>query len=145
MKHDAILRAEWGAGAAPPPGSDCGSADSRDRPLGPIGIDRASEAFEGYDANYAKAGLRHIPSHSLKPNIYYEAQDFARGVRGRRGLSRAAFRFTQATGDEGEIVGLEVDAEAGMTEMSPAPEIAAHTGSSFEPHGRAAEGASCDR
>jgi D-alanine-D-alanine ligase len=145
MKYDAILRADWRAGPLAPSGSDRRSAHSRDREFGPIGIDRASEAFEGYNANYPKGGLRHIPSDSLKPNIYYKAQDFARGVWGRRGLSRAAFRFTQATGDEGEIVGLEVNAKAGMTEMSAVPEMAAHAGSSSEPPGRVVEEATCGR
>jgi D-alanine-D-alanine ligase-like ATP-grasp enzyme len=145
MRHDAILIAHWRADPSSPSGSDCGSAHLRDRGLASLGFERASEAFEGYGANYGKGGLRHITSDSLKPNIYYKAQDLARGVRGRSGLSRAAFRFTQATGDEDEIVGLEVNAEPGMTEMSPVPVIIVPAGSSFEPHGRAVEDPSCDR
>jgi D-alanine-D-alanine ligase len=147
MKHDAVL-GDRGAGPAAPPGSDCSPPDSRDRPLRRLGLDAASEAFEGYVANYAKGALRHVPSGNLKQNIYYKAQDFARGARrarGRRGLSRAAFRFTEAAGDEGELVGLEVNTEPGMSETLLVPEIAVLAGSSFdEPLGWVVEDASCD-
>ena len=124
-------------------------ANSLIRPLGQINSDPASQAFEGIEApKYAKGGPLHVASENLKPNIYYKAQDStlrAHQAQGRCGVSRADFRFSGATGDEGELVGLEVNTEPGMTETSLAPEMGAHAGSSFdEPVAWMAEDASCD-
>jgi D-alanine-D-alanine ligase len=150
MKQVAVLRAGSRAGRATPLGTDRGSADCRERSAGPIQIDAASEAFGGYDANYAKYGPHQIPSErNFKPNIYYKAQDFtlrAHQALGRRGVRRADFHFAEAAGDEGELVGLEVNTGPGMTETSLAPEMAVHAGLSFdEPVGWAVEDASCGR
>src|SRR5277367_3686660 len=134
MKHGAVVRADWRAGRVAPPGSDCGSA-APDRPFCPIEIVVASGAFGGYDANYAKYGPHHIPTENLKPNIYYKAQDFTLRVHqalGRRGVRRADFHFAEAAGDEGELVGLEVNTGPGMTETSLAPYMAVHAGLSFD-------------
>ncbi len=99
-------------------------------PLGLINSDSASQAFEGIDApKFAKGGLLHVASENLKPIIYYKAQDSTLGAHrahDRCGVSRADFRFKGATGDEGELVGLEVNSEPGMTETSLAPEMGAH-------------------
>jgi D-alanine-D-alanine ligase len=144
MKHVAVMRAGWLAERAALLGSDCGGADPLEGPLGQIKCDRASEAFE---RAYAKVGPLHIASENLKPNIYYKAQDSALRAywaQGRCAVSRADFHFKGATGDEGELVGLDVNTERGMTETSPAPEMAAHAGSSFdEPVAWMAEDASC--
>jgi D-alanine-D-alanine ligase len=149
MKHNVVARFDRRACCASAPGSDCGSADTRGRPFGRVEFDAASRGFQGYDANYAKGGPHRFLSGNLKPNIYYKAQDFAlwaHGARGRRGLSRADFQVTDAAGDEVELVGLEVNIEPGMTEMSFAPEIAVYGGFSFdEPIGWAVEDASCGR
>ncbi len=149
MKRVAVMGAEWRAERAAPRGSHCGGADWLERRLGQINSDPASQAFEGIEApKYAKGGPLHVVSENLKPNIYYKAQDFtlrAHRAQSRCGVSRADFRFSGATGDEGELVGLEVNTEPGMTETSLAPEMAAHAGSSFdEPVAWMAEDASCD-
>jgi D-alanine-D-alanine ligase len=144
MKHVAVMRAGWLAERAALLGSDCGGADWLEGPLGQIKCDLAPEAFEGA---YAKGGPLHIASENLKPNIYYKAQDStlrAYWAQARCAVSRADFHFKGATGDEGELVGLDVNTEPGMTETSPAPEMAAHAGSSFdEPVAWMAEDASC--
>ena len=135
MKHVADMRADRTA--------------ERAALRGQINGDPASQAFEGIVAQkYVKRGPLHVASQNLKPNIYYKAQDSTHGahrVQGRCGVSRADSRFSGATGDEGELVGLEVNTEPGMTETSLAPELAAHAGSSFgEPVAWMAEDASCD-
>jgi len=144
MKHVAVMGADWRAKCAALLGSDCGGADWLERPLGQIKCHLASEAFEGA---YAKGGPIHIASENLKPNIYYKAQDFtlrAYWAQGRCAVSRADFHFKGATGDEGELVGLDVNTEPGMTETSLAPEMASHAGSTFdEPVAWMAEDASC--
>jgi D-alanine-D-alanine ligase len=138
MKRVAVIGADWRAEHAAPLGS---------RLLEQIECHPASEAFEG--ARYAKGGPLHIASENLKPNIYHKAQDStlrAHRAQGRCGVSRADFPFSGATGDEGKLVGLEVNIEPGMTETSLAPEMAAHAGSSLdEPVPWMAEDASCDR
>jgi D-alanine-D-alanine ligase len=119
----------------------------RATPLGHVISDPASQAFEGIDpAKYTKGAPLHVGSENLKPNIYYKAQDStlrAHRVQGRCRVSRADLRLSEATGNEGEPVGLNT--EPGMTETSLAPEMAADAGSSFgEPVAWMAEDASCD-
>jgi D-alanine-D-alanine ligase-like ATP-grasp enzyme len=84
----------------------------RAAPLGQIKSDPASQAFEGIEASkYAKGRPLHVASENLKPNIYYKAQDSTLGAhraQGQCGVSRADIRFSGATGDEGELVDLEV-------------------------------------
>ncbi len=135
MKHVADMRADRQA--------------ERAAPLGQINSDSASQAFEGLDApKFAKGGLLHVASENLKPIIYYKAQDSTLGAhraQDRCGVSRAGFRFKGATGDEGELVGLEVNAQPSMTGTSLARDMAAHAGSLFgEPVAWMAEDASCD-
>jgi len=148
MKHVAVLEADGRAGRAAPLSSGCGSADSLE-PLGHVEFDPASEAFDGIDAKNAEGGPRHIPSENLKPNIYHNAQDFAlraHRAHGRRESRRAGFHFSEATGDEGELVDLKVKAEPGMTESSLAPDRAARASLSFhELVAWMVEDASCDR
>ena len=148
MKHVAILKADRRAGRAARLSSDCRSADSPERPLGPIEFDPASEAFDATDAKNAEGGPHRFPWENLKPIIYHNAQDLtpeAHRAPGRRESRRAGFHFSEATGDEGELVELKVKAEPGMTESSLAPDRAARAGSSFhEPGAWMVEDASCD-
>jgi D-alanine-D-alanine ligase len=51
---------------------------------------------------------------------------------GCRGVSRADFRFDDRPGGTGELVCLEVNTQPGMTETSLVPEMAAHSGYSFD-------------
>ena len=60
-------------------------------------------------------------------------------------MSRADIRSSGARGDEGELVGLEVDTEPGMMETSLAPEMTAHAGSPLdEPVAWMTEDGPCD-
>jgi D-alanine-D-alanine ligase len=149
MKHVAILEADRQAGRAARLSSDCRSADWLERPLGPVEFDPASEAFDGTDAKNAEVGPHHIPSENLKPNIYHNVQNLtseAYRAPGRRESRRAGLHFSEAAGDDGELVDLKVKAEPGMTESSLAPDRAARAGSSFdEPGAWMVEDASCDR
>jgi D-alanine-D-alanine ligase-like ATP-grasp enzyme len=148
MKHVAILKADRRAGRAALLSSDCRSADSIERPLPPAELDRASEASGATDAKCAEDGPHRFPWENLKPIIYHDAQDLtpeARRALGRRESRSAGLRFSEAAGDEGELVELKVKAEPGMTEMSLAQDRAARAGSSFhEPGAGMVEDAWCD-
>jgi hypothetical protein len=148
MKHVAILKADRRAGRAAWLSSDRCAADSLDRPLGHVGFDPASQAFDGTDAKNAEGGLHRFPWENLKPIIYHNAQDLtpeARRAPGPRESRRAGLHFSEATGDGGELVELTVRAEPGMTESSLAPGRAARAGSSFhEPGAGKVEDASCE-
>jgi len=149
MKHVAILEADRRAGRAARLSSDCRSADSLERPLGPVESDPASEAFDGNDAKNAEGRPHHIPQENLKLNIYHHAQNLAPEAHrapGRRESRRAGLHFSEAAGDGGELVELKVRAEPGMTESSLASDRAARAGSPVhEPGGWMVEDASCDR
>jgi D-alanine-D-alanine ligase len=141
MKHVAILEADRRAGRAARPGS-------LERRLGRVELDPAAEAFDATDAKNAEGGRHRFPWENLKPILYHNGQDLtpeARRAPGRRESRSAGFRFSEATGDEGERVELKVKAEPGMTESSLAPDRAARRGSLFrEPGARVVEVASCD-
>jgi D-alanine-D-alanine ligase len=130
-------------------GKELTCAVMADRPLGVIEIQPVSEAFYGYDAKYAKGGSLHVLPANLKPNLYHKVQELALGAHralGCRGVSRADFRFDETTGEEGELVCLEVNTQPGMTETSLVPEMAAHAGLSFDDLvAWMVEDASCDR
>jgi D-alanine-D-alanine ligase len=142
MEHVTVLLIDRRPERAAPRSSDCGLADSLERPLAAIEFDPASGAFDANAANYAD----HIPSGILKPKIYHDDQHLtprAHRAPGRRESPRAGFHFREATGEQSELVGLQVNAQPSM---SLAPDMAAHAGSSFhEPVAWMAEDASCDR
>jgi hypothetical protein len=148
MKHVAILDAGRLAGHEAPEGSARLSADSPEAPLGPVDLDPASEALGGIDANCAEGAPHRIPWENLKPIIYHDGQDLApvaRRAAGRRESPRAGFHFSEAAGDEGELVELKVKVGPGMRESPLAPGRAARAGSSRrEPGASIAEDASCE-
>jgi hypothetical protein len=118
MKPIAVLGADSTIDGEPPRGSVV-----VDRPLGRAEFDRASEAFDQYDAKYPEGCSSPILSGNLKPNIYYKAQDFTLGA------SRAPRRRN-----------------ASRAQTSRAPGMAARRGCPFDEGviGEV-EGASCDR
>lgn len=117
-----------------------------ERALDIIEVTAVSEAFYGYDAKYSKGGSIHTLPAKLQPNIYHRIQELALTAHralGCRGMSRADFRYDEETG---ELVCLEVNTQPGMTEVSLAPEMAAHAGISFpELVSWMVEDASCGR
>lgn len=118
-----------------------------ERALGIIEILPEGQAFYDFDAKYRKGGSRHVLPAQILPDIYQEVQMLAvRAHRalGCRGVSRADFRYDDR--GTGELVCLEVNTQPGMTATSLAPEMAAHSGLSFEELVTwLVEDASCDR
>lgn len=101
------------------------------KPLDVIEIRPATGEFYDFDAKYAAGGSIHLLPAPLKPNIYQKVQEMAvraHEALGCRGVSRADFRFDDATDT---LVCLEVNTQPGMTETSLVPELAAHKGLSF--------------
>lgn len=115
--------------------------------LGIIEILPEGQEFYDFDAKYRKGGSSHILPARILPDIYQEVQMLAvRAHRalGCRGVSRADFRYDE--GGTGELVCLEVNTQPGMTATSLVPEMAAHSGWSFEDLvSWLVEDASCDR
>ena len=92
MKPLAVLRTDRRTGRAALLGRDHGPVRSLERAAGGDKCGPASQAFREYDAKDVNCGPHHIRRANLKPNIYYKAQDFARGAYrapGCRGASRA--------------------------------------------------------
>ena len=122
-------------------------APGEERALGIIEILPEGQEFYDFDAKYRKGGSRHILPARILPDIYQEVQMLAvRAHRalGCRGVSRADFRYDDR--GTGELVCLEVNTQPGMTSTSLAPEMAAHSGISFEALVTwLVEDASCDR
>ena len=91
----------------------------------------ATGEFYDFDAKYAAGGSIHVLPAQIKPNIYQHVQEMtvrAHEALGCRGVSRADFRYDDATGT---LVCLEVNTQPGMTETSLVPELAAQKGLSF--------------
>ena len=122
-------------------------APGEERALGIIEIVPEGQEFYDFDAKYRKGGSRHVLPAQILPDIYQEVQMLAvRAHRalGCRGVSRADFRYDDR--GSGELVCLEVNTQPGMTATSLAPEMAAHSGLSFEDLvSWLVEDASCDR
>lgn len=114
------------------PGRELTCAVLGDEALGVIDIVTAGQGFYDYDAKYLPGGSKHILPAELKPNIYQQVQRLALEAHralGCRGVSRADFRFDDATDT---LICLEVNTQPGMTQTSLAPEMAAHAGYDFE-------------
>ena len=95
-------------------------------------------AFYDFDAKYGDGGSRHTVPANISPEVEQEARriaEVAHKALGCRGVTRSDIRFDEA----GELSGgtpkqylLETNTQPGMTPTSLVPEIAAHTGMSFE-------------
>ncbi|MEW5422790.1 D-alanine--D-alanine ligase [Amorphus sp. 3PC139-8] len=132
-----LYREDWQFGEAVMveryiPGRELTCAVMGDEALGVIDIVPVGDAFYDYDAKYLPGGSKHILPAELKPNIYQTVQRLALEAHralGCRGVSRADFRFDDATET---LICLEVNTQPGMTETSLVPEMAAYAGYSFE-------------
>ena len=132
-----LYRADWQFGETVMveryiPGRELTCAVLGDEPMGVIDIVTAGQGFYDYDAKYLPGGSKHILPAELKPNIYQQVQRLALEAHralGCRGVSRADFRFDDATET---LICLEVNTQPGMTQTSLAPEMAAHAGYDFE-------------
>jgi D-alanine-D-alanine ligase len=102
-----------------------------DRALGVIEIVPAVRFYD-YEAKYAPGGSKHLLPAPVDPKVYEEIRRQALAAHqalGCRGVSRADFRFDDATG---ELACLEVNTQPGMTETSLVPDMAAHAGVPFD-------------
>jgi len=91
--------------------------------------------FYDYEAKYAPGGSKHILPAPIAPAVYAEVQRLALAAHralGCRGVTRADFRYDDTqSGTEG-LVCLEVNTQPGMTETSLVPEMAQHSGITFD-------------
>jgi D-alanine-D-alanine ligase len=104
-------------------------------PLGVIEIVPTGEPFYDYRAKYAPGGSRHILPAPVPAAIYEACRELslaAHDALGCRGVSRADFRWDDSRPGLDGLSCLEVNTQPGMTETSLVPEMAAHTGISFE-------------
>ncbi len=91
--------------------------------------------FYDYEAKYAPGGSKHLLPAPLKPNVYEEVRRLAlmaHQALGCRGVSRADFRYDDRLEGTQGLACLEVNTQPGMTETSLVPELAAHSGMTFE-------------
>ena len=103
-----------------------------DRALGVTEI-RPTDGFYDYGAKYTEGKAEHLLPAPVGEAIREAAMDYAvRAHRalGCRGVTRADFRYDDASGSEGLYL-LEVNTQPGMTPLSLVPEAAAHAGISF--------------
>jgi D-alanine-D-alanine ligase len=94
-------------------------------------VPNESLAFYDYEAKYAPGGSRHILPADLPADVTAAIQRHtlaAHDALGCRGVSRADFRWDEATGT---LACLEVNTQPGMTATSLVPELAAAQGLSF--------------
>jgi D-alanine-D-alanine ligase len=105
-----------------------------DRALGVIEIVPATKFYD-YEAKYAPGGSKHILPAPISSDVYEECQRLALAAHralGCRGVTRADFRYDDTQAGTQGLFCLEVNTQPGMTETSLVPEMAAHTGISFE-------------
>lgn len=90
--------------------------------------------FYDYAAKYEEGGSDHILPADIPKDVYRKVQQFALAAHsalGCKGVSRADFRYDDTTGNETELILLEVNTQPGMTATSLVPEQAEHAGHSF--------------
>ena len=99
-------------------------------------IDIVSKAtFYDYRSKYAPGGSQHILPADIPADVYRKCQQYsllAHKALGCRGVSRADFRYDDTHGPNGELILLEINTQPGMTGTSLVPELAVHSGHSYE-------------
>ncbi|MFC4272861.1 D-alanine--D-alanine ligase [Sneathiella chungangensis] len=130
------------------PGREIQVAVMGDEALGAVEI-RPLGRFYDYEAKYTAGKAEHLMPAPLDPDEYEEALRLAllaHQTLGCRGVSRSDLRFDDTGEGPGKFYMLETNTQPGMTSLSLVPEIAGHTGISFEELVRwIVEDASCDR
>lgn len=117
------------------PGREIQVAVMGEAALGAIEI-RMKRGFYDYEAKYTAGFAEHVMPAPLEPQIYNQVMDYAlkaHQVLGCRGVTRSDFRYDD-TGPKGSdrLYILETNTQPGMTPLSLVPEIAGHSGWSFE-------------
>jgi D-alanine-D-alanine ligase len=116
------------------PGKELTCAVMGDAALGVIEI-VPTVRFYDYESKYAPGGSKHLLPAPVSHFVYQQARELAlRAHRalGCRGVSRADFRYDDRIEGTGGLFCLEVNTQPGMTETSLVPELAAHTGITFD-------------
>jgi D-alanine-D-alanine ligase len=101
--------------------------------LGAIEIKPHNEFYD-YEAKYSAGKADHIMPAPLNADDYAEVLQLAEKAHkslGCRGLTRSDFRYDNVTIGQSMFYLLEINTQPGMTELSLAPEIAAHSGMDF--------------
>jgi D-alanine-D-alanine ligase len=91
--------------------------------------------FYDYKSKYTPGGSHHIFPAEIPADVYRKCQQYsllAHQAIGCRGVSRADFRYDDTPGSNGELILLEINTQPGMTGTSLVPELAAHSGHSYE-------------
>lgn len=130
------------------PGREIQVAVMGNAALGAVEI-RPLGRFYDYEAKYTAGKAEHLMPAPLDPKDYEEALRLAllaHQTLGCRGVSRSDLRFDDTGNGSGKFYMLETNTQPGMTSLSLVPEIAAHSGISFEDLvSWIVEDASCDR
>ncbi|MCF8468379.1 MAG: D-alanine--D-alanine ligase [Sneathiella sp.] len=130
------------------PGREIQVAVMGDEALGAVEI-RPLGRFYDYEAKYTSGKAEHLMPAPLSTEDYAEALRLgllAHQTLGCRGVSRSDFRFDDTGEGSGKFYTLETNTQPGMTSLSLVPEIAGHSGITFEELVRwIVEDASCDR
>ncbi|MAZ04301.1 MAG: D-alanine--D-alanine ligase [Sneathiella sp.] len=130
------------------PGREIQVAVMGDAALGAVEI-RPLGRFYDYEAKYTEGKAEHLMPAPLSEAEYAEALRLAllaHQTLGCRGVSRSDLRFDDTGEGAGKFYMLETNTQPGMTSLSLVPEIAGHSGISFEELvSWIVEDASCDR
>ncbi len=116
------------------PGRELTCAVMGDVALGVIDIVSKAKFYD-YRSKYAPGGSQHILPADIPGDVYRKCQQYslmAHHALGCRGVSRADFRYDDTPGSNGELILLEINTQPGMTGTSLVPELAAHSGHSYE-------------
>jgi D-alanine-D-alanine ligase len=116
------------------PGKELTCAVMGDKALGVIEI-VPTVKFYDYEAKYAPGGSKHLLPAPISPAVYAEVQRLslaAHRALGCRGVTRSDFRYDDSESGVTGLFCLEVNTQPGMTETSLVPELAQHSGTTFE-------------
>jgi D-alanine-D-alanine ligase len=116
------------------PGRELSCAVMGDVALGVVDI-ISKVGFYDYRAKYSPGGSQHILPADIPKDVYRKCQQYslqAHRALGCHGVSRADFRYDDTHGPAGELILLEINTQPGMTGTSLVPELAAHSGHSYE-------------
>jgi D-alanine-D-alanine ligase len=95
---------------------------------------RPTQGFYDYNAKYTDGVTEHIMPAAVSPDIYQLAlkmSESAYQVIGCSGIARADFRYDPERVEGDQLHILEMNTQPGMTPLSIVPDIAAHTGITF--------------
>jgi len=103
--------------------------------LGVTEIVPADHEFYDYESKYAEGGSIHVLPAPINKDVYRRCQTYALRAHmalGCRGVTRSDFRYDDTHSENGELIILEINTQPGMTGTSLVPELAKHSGHSFE-------------